>query len=150
MEYDKALLKLQHYCAYQDRCHQEVRTKLLNIKVYGDELESIITDLIKDDFLNEERFARSFCRGKFRMKKWGRNKILQGLKLKRISPYCIKKGMTEIEEDEYLETLKSILEKNIEKHKSLGIVLAKDRALKYALSRGFETNLILESLKNYN
>jgi regulatory protein len=148
MEYEKALLKLQHYCAYQDRCHQEVRTKLLDIKVYGDELESIMTDLIRDDFLNEERYARSYCRGKFRMKKWGKNKILQGLKLKRISAYCIKKGMAEIEEDEYIETLQSIIEKNIEKHKSLGLMLAKDRAYKYAMSRGYEGNIILENLKN--
>ena len=118
MEYEKALLKLQHYCAYQDRCHQEVRTKLLDIKVYGDELENIMTDLIRDDFLNEERYAKSYCRGKFRMKKWGKNKILQGLKLKRISAYCIKKGMTEIEDDEYIGTLLSILDRNIEKHKS--------------------------------
>ena len=150
MEYEKALLKLQHYCAYQDRCHQEVRTKLLDIKVYGDELENIMTDLIRDDFLNEERYAKSYCRGKFRMKKWGKNKILQGLKLKRISAYCIKKGMTEIEDDEYIGTLLSILEKNIEKHKSLGLMLAKDRAYKYAMSRGYEANLILENLKNLN
>ncbi len=150
MEYEKALLKLQHYCAYQDRCHQEVRTKLLDIKVYGDELENIMTDLIRDDFLNEERYAKSYCRGKFRMKKWGKNKILQGLKLKRISAYCIKKGMTEIEDDEYIGTLLSILDRNIEKHKSLGLMLAKDRAYKYAMSRGYEANLILENLKDFN
>jgi len=148
MDFEKALLKLQHYCAYQDRCHQEVRTKLLNIKVYGDDLEDVMTELIKDNYLNEERFAMSYCRGKFRIKKWGRNKILQGLKLKRISDYCIRKGMKEIDEEEYIQTLEMILDKNIEKNKKLGLMIAKDKSLKYAISRGFEINLILEILKS--
>jgi len=65
------LEKLRRYCAYQDRCHQEVRQKLLSLKMYGDDLEEIITELINEDFLNEERYAQSFARGKFRMKKWG-------------------------------------------------------------------------------
>ena len=69
---DKALQKLQRYCAYQDRCHQEVRAKLLSLGVYGDEMEEIIVSLIEDKFLDEERFARSFARGKFRLKQWGR------------------------------------------------------------------------------
>ena len=85
---EDALAKLQRYCAYQDRCHQEVRTKLIDLGVFGDTLEEIITDLIKDNFLNEERFARSYARGKFRMRKWGRIKIRQELKLRKISDYC--------------------------------------------------------------
>lgn len=108
---DQALEKLRKYCAYQDRCHSEVRTKLLEIEVYGDELEEIISLLIQENFLNEERFAQSYVRGKFRIKKWGRIKIMQGLKLKRVSAYCIKKGMQEIEEDEYYNTLKYLISK---------------------------------------
>jgi len=117
--YDLALAKLQKYCVYQDRCHSEVRTKLLQLQVYGDDLENIITDLIQDDFLNEERFACSFVRGKYRMKKWGRDKILIELKRKGISAYCIKKGMEEIEDFEYranLESLQSKLLNQYEKY----------------------------------
>ena len=148
MEYEQALLKLQKYCVYQDRCHQEVRKKLIDIKIYGDELENIITDLIRDNFLNEERFAKSFCRGKFRMKKWGRNKILAALKFKQVSAYCIKKGLLEIDEEEYRDVLGTILEVQLEKHSELGSVLAKDKALKYAVSRGYEPKLIFEILGN--
>ncbi len=111
--YDHALAKLQKYCAYQDRCHKEVRTKLLQLKVYGEDLENIMSDLIQEDYLNEERYARSYVRGKYRMKKWGREKIRMELKQKQISDYCIKKGFTEIEEGEYLENLESLLEKYV-------------------------------------
>lgn len=148
MEYSKALLKLQRYCVYQDRCHQEVRTKLLDIKVFGDDLENIITDLINDDFLNEERFARSFARGKFRIKKWGRNKIRQALKIKNISDYCIKKGLSEIEEAEYFEVLGQILQKQMIKYDHLSKFLSSDKAIKYAHSRGYETPIIYKVLKN--
>jgi len=142
-----ALEKLRKYCAYQDRCHQEVRSKLLSLKVYGDELEEIISELIKDNFLNEERFAKSYARGKFRMKKWGRMKIKQQLKLRHVSSYCIKKAMEEIEEDEYLSTLLEILEKQIQKHNKHSLFIAKDKAIKYAFSRGYESPLIFSTLK---
>ncbi len=139
---DIALAKLQRYCAYQDRCHQEVRTKLLSIKVYGEDLEEIISALIQDNFLNEERFAKSYARGKFRIKKWGRNKITQNLKLKGVSAYCIKKGMEEIEEDEYIKTIKEILKKKLEQYNNLHEVQAKDKSIKYAISRGYEPALV--------
>jgi len=142
-----ALEKLRKYCAYQDRCHQEVRTKLISLKVYGDDLEEIITELIKDNFLNEERFAKSYARGKFRMKKWGRVKITQQLKLRKISAYCIKKAMEEIEEDVYRSTLFEILEKQIEKNSKHKLFIARDKAIKYAFSRGYETSLIYSIIK---
>ena len=138
-----ALAKLQRYCAYQDRCHQEVRTKLLSLKIYGEELEEVITELIRENFLNEERFARSYARGKFRMKKWGRNKIKQNLKLKKISDYCLRKAMEEINEEEYIHVLQGILQKQIEKHSDKKEHEARDKAIKYAISRGYETPLVL-------
>ena len=115
---EEALNKLMKYCAYQDRCHQEVRTKLIQLEVYGDKLERIMSRLIEEDFLNEERFARSFARGKFRMKSWGKNKITLGLKRKNISPYCIRKAMTEIDDEEYANTLNSLLNKQLIKLKN--------------------------------
>ncbi|MBT8232591.1 MAG: RecX family transcriptional regulator [Saprospiraceae bacterium] len=148
MEFDKALLKLQRYCAYQDRCHQEVRSKLLSIKVYGDDLEQVMSELIRDDYLNEERFAKSYSRGKFRIKKWGKVKILQGLKARHISDYCIKKGMAEIEDDEYRETIKLVLLNQMDRNTHLKPYLAKDKAIKYAISRGFETEIVYEVVKD--
>ena len=107
-----ALEKLRKYCAYQDRCHKEVRTKLLKLEVYGEDLEEVMTHLIAEDFLNEERFARSYTRGKFRMKRWGRIKIKNELKKRQISDYCIRKGMEEIENEAYDETIQYLIKKH--------------------------------------
>jgi len=142
---DEALSKLQTYCAYQDRCHSEVRTKLLSYKIYGDDLEEIITELIKEKFLNEERFARSYARGKFRIKKWGKNKITQELKRKRVSEYCIKKGLSEIDHDEYLETAFKLIQKY---YLSLnGIVpIKKQKTFAHAYRKGYESFIITDVL----
>ena len=108
---EEALKKLQRYCAYQDRCHQEVRNKLINLGVYGQVMEEVIVELIQENFLNEERFAKSFARGKFRIKTWGRNRIRRELKLRAVSDYCIRKGMEEIPDDDYLEALDAFLQR---------------------------------------
>jgi regulatory protein len=139
---DEALKKLQHYCAYQDRCHQEVRKKAISIGVYGDELEEIISELIKEKFLDEERYARSYARGKFYQKKWGRNKIKQELKFRNISGYCIRKAMEEIQEDEYAETLQSIYLKKLQQYTSLPDFEKNNKALQYCISRGYEPELV--------
>lgn len=136
------LAKLQKYCAYQDRCHQEVRNKCLQLKIYGDELEEIMASLVQEDYLNEERFARSYVRGKYRIKLWGRHKIMQGLKVRNISAYCIKKGMSEIEEDQYLINLKQVLQKrNLAKDFEYPSLKRKD-LFRYALSKGYEAQFI--------
>ncbi len=137
-----AFQKLQRYCAYQDRCHQEVRKKLLSLKIFGTDLEEVIAQLISDDFLNEERFARSYARGKFRLKKWGRNKIKQQLQARYISAYCIKKGMEEIDEEDYLGTLNELISKTSKKYAELDALIRKDKVIKYAYSRGYEAALI--------
>ncbi len=138
----EALIRLQKYCAYQDRCHQEVRNKLIQLKVFGDELEEVIADLIQDNFLNEERFARSYARGKFRFKKWGKRKILGELKRRKISEYCIKKAFTEIDDEEYMEVLYKVLEKKIDSTNGKNKYEIKQKVVNYAIQRGFETFLI--------
>lgn len=140
------LEKLKKYCAYQDRCHQEVRMKLISLQVYGDEQEDIIIELINEGFLNEERFAKSYARGKFKMKKWGRNRIKMELQRREISDYCIRKGLEEIEEEEYHIVLKNILKKRLQGKSHLGETLAKDNAIKFAASKGFEQPLIYSIL----
>ena len=143
---DEALLKLQKYCAYQDRCHSEVRTKLISLKIYGGDLEDIITDLIAEDFLNEERFARSFARGKFRIKRWGRNKIKSELKFKRVSDYCIRKGLNEIDPEEYQNTLYNLIEKKDRTLKSVNQYDRYQKLYKYVYGKGYEAELIKKSI----
>lgn len=142
-----ALTKLQRYCAYQERCHREVRSKLLELGIYGDDLEEIIVNLIEENFLNEERYARSFARGKFRMKQWGRNRIRKELKIREISDYCIRKAMEEIDEVQYLDTLHSILEKKAAHFTDEDDFVKKSKLAQHALSRGFEAELVWEILK---
>ena len=141
---EAALNKMEHYCAYQDRCHSEVRTKLLDLGIYGDDLEEIIISLISDNFLNEERFAKSYARGKFRIKKWGKVRIRQELKFRKISDYCLRKAMEEIPDDEYEETLKAVLIKKNKLIRETNDFKRKVKLTKYAQSRGFELGLILD------
>lgn len=144
---EAALQKIQRYCAYQDRCHQEVRFKLLDWGVYGDTLEEIMADLVIERFLDEERFARSYARGKFRMKRWGRQRILQELKRRRISAYCIRKAMTEIEEEDYQQVLREVLQKKWQQYVNDEPYKRKQKTAKYAQSRGFELSLIWDVLR---
>ena len=99
------------YCDYQERCHQEVRNKLYELGAYTSEVEQHIALLIEENLLNEERYACAVARGRFRLKKWGRVKIVQYLKLHKISAYCIKKALKEIDGDEYEKTLNKLAER---------------------------------------
>ncbi|MBI1226179.1 MAG: RecX family transcriptional regulator [Bacteroidetes bacterium] len=143
-----ALVKLQRYCAYQDRCHSEVRTKLIELDCYGQDLEDVMASLIEDKFLDEERFARSFARGKFRMKQWGRTRIRQELKIRQISDYCLRKAMEEIKEADYLKTLKEVLEKRASQIAELDDFARKGKLAQYAMSRGFESDIVWELLRD--
>lgn len=141
---DEALAKLQRYCAYQDRCHKEVREKLSDLGIWGDDAGQIIVELIEEKFLDEERFARSFVRGKHRFKKWGRIKIKQELKKKDISGYCLKMGFQEIDDEEYLETLTTIITKKNKLLKAKNEYERKVKLAKYAMTKGYESHLVWE------
>jgi regulatory protein len=143
---EQALKKLQRFCAYQDRCHQEVRRKLLDLQIYGDDLEQIMVELIQDNFLNEERFAQSFARGKFRIKQWGRLRIVRELKARDISEYCIRQGLKEIEETEYRKTLRQLLEKRQAQLGELEPYPLRYKLYQYAQTRGYEPEYINEAL----
>lgn len=145
---DEALVRLQRYCAYQERSHQEVRNKLLDLKIYGDDLEEIISQLIADNFLNEERFARAYARGKFRIKQWGKRRIVQELKRHEVSAYSIRKALEEIEPAEYKKTLQEVLRK---KSNLLAVESGfelQNKLAQYAISRGFEPELVWEMIKD--
>ncbi|MCB0629465.1 MAG: regulatory protein RecX [Saprospiraceae bacterium] len=143
---EQALQKLQRYCVYQDRCHAEVRTKLLSLGIYGDDLEEIIVELIGENYLNEERFARSYARGKFRFKCWGRIRITQELKSRRISDYLIRKALEEIDETEYRQALYDLLEKKLALIGTDNDFEKKQKLAGYAQRRGFEGALIWETV----
>ncbi len=144
---EEALAKLQAYCAYQDRCHQEVRSKLLDLGIYGDDLEEIIADLITENFLNEERFARSFARGKFRIKQWGRVRIQRELKQRNISAYCLRKAMEEIEDVDYATTLEQIILKKNKHLRASNTYTRRAKLATYAINKGYESPLVWESVK---
>lgn len=145
---DDALKRLQKYCAYQDRCHQEVIRKLIELQIYGEDQDDIIVELIEENFLNEERFAQSYARGKFRFKKWGRNKILRELKFRKISKYCIKKAMLEISDEEYHNTLWNILSKKMEEYKAPNYYQLKQKAGYFAIQKGYESFLVWEMVNS--
>lgn len=142
----EAKQKIEAYCAYQERCDAEVRKKLTGWYLHAEDIDILISDLIQNNFLNEERFAQAFVSGKFRIKKWGRVKIKQHLKQKRISDYSIRKGMEEIDPDEYLETLNQLAEN---KNSQITAKNKWDRLAKlqrYLSSKGYETDLVREAV----
>jgi regulatory protein len=143
----EALQRLQKYCAYQDRCHQEVRSKLIKLGIFGDALEEIVSELISDGFLNESRFARAFARGKFRQKHWGRQRILMELKKRKVSDYCIREGLQEINEEEYAATLKEVIDKKNNLLKEKDPFKRRNKLAQFAIRRGFEPELVWEYLK---
>jgi len=142
-----ALARLQKYCAYQERSHHEVRMKLIEIGCYGLDLENVICDLIQENFLNEQRFASTYAGGKFRLKKWGRIKIRQELKLKRVSPYCLKKAMEEISEEDYEETMHTLLTKKARTVRAKNQFEKRGKLARYLMQKGYESFLIWEILK---
>jgi regulatory protein len=143
----EALSKLQRYCSTQDRCHQEVRSKLLSLGLRGDMLEEVIIALIQDDFLNEERFARSFVRGKFRMNGWGRNKIIVGLRRKGVPQSIIDIALDELEDQDYKSELIQLLEKKRCTIRESDPWKLKQKLFAYAASRGYESGLISTCLR---
>ena len=108
---DNAQVNIERYCAYQERCHSEVRNKLLSHGIYGDLLEELIGHLIENNYLNEERFALQYAGGKFRIKKWGKEKIKQALKAKGVSAYSIREALTSISDDDVFDAIRYWIEK---------------------------------------
>jgi len=142
--------KAEHFCAYQERCQQEVRDKLYNWGLYPNEVEEIIADLISANFLNEERFAMAYVSGKFNIKGWGKVKIKQGLKQKRISPRLINDALKTINTDSYTEKLFYLIEKKAISLQEKDPFKRKAKLAQYALGKGYESDLIFDLLKNNN
>lgn len=110
---DEARKRLESYCAYQERCHKEVKTKLKDMRMIPEAIDTIVVHLIQHNFLNEERFAKAYVRGKFRIKKWGRIRLVRELKFREISKYSVDSALKEIDLDDYYETLDELMQKRI-------------------------------------
>lgn len=147
MTFPEAQKKLEYYCSYQERCHAEVVQKCYDLGLKSNEIDVVVVHLIENNFLNEERFSRSFARGKFRIKAWGKSRIVNELKSRKIASPNIKLALTEIDADEYEETFhvlatrhwESILEKNTLKKRK--------KFCDYLLRKGWETEWIYAKVK---
>jgi regulatory protein len=144
---EQALQKLKHYCAYQERCHSEVKEKLYNLGVWKNEHDEIIASLIQENYLNEERFAIAYAGGKFRVKQWGRVKIKYELKQKQVSEYCIKKALKQIDEEEYLAVLDKMAKEKYASLKNEQYLVRKKKTMAFLISRGFEAGLVQQVLQ---
>ncbi|GGI56475.1 regulatory protein RecX [Winogradskyella haliclonae] len=143
---DEAQKILENYCAYQERCHKEVTDKLRNMRMIPEAVDTIVVHLIENNYLNEERFAKAFARGKFRIKKWGKNRIIRELKFRQVSKYSIDSALKEIDSDDYSETLHELTQKRIAQVKEKNIYKKKKKVADYLLYRGWESNLVYEKV----
>ncbi len=143
---DEIKRKIEQYCVYQDRCHKEVEDKLIAYNLIPEAKNYILLHLLEHNFLNEERFAKSFARGKFRIKKWGKQRITRELKFRNISTYNIKSALKEINEEDYIITLYELVNKKDKLVTEKNIYKRKKKIADYLLYRGYESRLVYEAI----
>jgi regulatory protein len=143
----EALQKIAAYCAYQERSHREVEDKLRSYGLDEDDAGEIMIRLVREKLLDDERYARSFVRGKHRLKKWGRRRIRLELKQRGLSEYCIKAGLSEIDGDEYYQNLKELLEKKNALEKESNPHKRRQKLTAYATQKGYEGEFIQDALR---
>lgn len=145
---DEIKRKLENYCVYQDRCHKEIEQKIREFNLIPEARELILLSLMKDNFLNEERFSKSFARGKFRIKSWGKQRIVRELKFRDISAYNIKTALKEINEGDYLETIYRITENRNQVISESNIFKRKKKLIDFLIRKGFENDLIYKTVND--
>lgn len=145
---EEAKRAVERYCVYQERCHKEIEQKLRDYNMIPEARDHIIVHLIEHNFLNEERFAKSFVRGKFNIKKWGKQRIIRELKSKNISEYNIKIALKEISEEDYLSTFHLLAEKRLESLKEPNRFKKKKKLTDYLLYRGWESSLVFDKVNS--
>jgi len=144
----QSLTKIQSYCAYQERSHKEVKNKLYEYGLYSNQVDELISQLITDGFLNEERFAKAYAGGKFRIKKWGRIKIKHELKALGLTKNCIQRGLNEIESAEYSKTLKNLIKKKLTESKEQNPFKKRDKVARFVIGKGYESELVWEYIRD--
>jgi regulatory protein len=143
---NEAKKKMEHYCAYQERCHKEVRQKLRDMHMIPEAIDVVIGHLLEHNFLNEERFAKAFVKGKFTIKKWGRRRLTLALKQKEVSKYTINLALSAIGNDEYIDTFNALAEKKLNSIKESNILKKKKKLADYLLYRGWEPHLVYDKV----
>lgn len=143
---DEAKIRIANYCVYRDRSHKEVREKLKSMGMISVAIDELLNYLISEDFLNEERYARSFARGKFNIKNWGKVRIKRELKAMELSDYCIKKALAEINPQEYEDTFHKISEKKAESLSNYPIQVQKKKLIDFLMYRGWESSMIFDKI----
>ncbi|MDB0600468.1 regulatory protein RecX [Tenacibaculum maritimum] len=141
--------KMESFCVYQDRCHKEVEKKIAEYNLIPEARASILIDLIQDGFLNEERFAKSFARGKFRIKKWGKQRITRELKLRDVSSYNIRIALKEIDENDYMATLYELIAKRNNSISETNLYKRKKKIMDYMVYRGYEYKLLFMAINDF-
>lgn len=142
----EAIKKMEGYCAYQDRCHKEVISKLREMGMIPEAIDHILGELIRENYLNEERFAQSFARGKFNIKKWGKNRIVSELKQREISKFNIRIALEQISEGEYHDTLNALALKRLGEIKERDLQKRRKKLADYLLYRGWESGMVYEKV----
>lgn len=143
----EARQKLEYFCTYRDRCISEVEAKMSEYGLIREAKDELLMQLIRDKFLDEERFARSFVRGKFGIKKWGRHKIIAALRQKKVSEPCIRLGLSEIDDQKYIETLREIALKRMAKHRSLSEFHRRGKSAAHLIQKGFEADIVWDIIR---
>jgi regulatory protein len=143
---EQAKRTLENYCAYQERCHKEVVQKLYNMRMIPEARDIVVVHLLEHDFLNETRFSKTYVRGKFRVKKWGRKRLELELKKRDISTFNIKEAFKEISEADYLNTFHALAEKKASSIKETNPLKKKKKLADYLLYRGWESHLVYDKV----
>lgn len=144
----EALIKIQSYCAYQERSHKEVKNKLFEYGLYSSEVDELLSKLIVDGFLNEERFAKAFAGGKFRIKKWGRLKIKQELEMLGLTKRCVAIGLKEIDSSDYSKTLKALIRKKATLTGEPNLYKKRNLVARFVIGKGYESEIVWEFVKD--
>ena len=145
-----AIERLKNYCALQDRCQWDVTQKMKEWGLLEMTQKHILEILIQEKYVDEERFTQSFCRGKFLIKKWGKVKITNELKKKKISDICIKKGLEEIDLTEYDLLLENLLTKKNDTLRDKNHFTRKSKLARFLIQRGFEGNLVWDKIREFS
>tara|TARA_B100001564_G_scaffold277362_1_gene239228 strand:+ start:14713 stop:15195 length:483 start_codon:yes stop_codon:yes gene_type:complete len=144
--YEEALIKLQKYCIYQDRSHMEVEKKLKEMSMIPEAVNKIIISLIEEDYLNEERFAFNYARGKFKLKKWGKRRLKSELKRKGVTSNLISLALDEISDFDYKRTFDELAKRKACTINSGSVLKKRKQLADYLIYRGWETNLVYDKL----
>ena len=144
---EEAYRKLEHYCAYQERCHKEVKQKLKTMHMIPEAIDLVVVHLLEHNFLNEARFAKSFVRGKFKFKSWGKNRLTFELKKKDISKYNINEALKQINPDDYLEHFNSLAQRRVSLIRETQLLKRRKKFVDYFLYRGWESHLVYEKAR---